>query len=158
MILVASLSFHDSDLNDLSLPVSKYPLLTADVYLVSFLIWISIILVVKCIKRAYLLPFKVFTYNVFNIGGESIILRNVNCNESDNYGFSYFMEFPCPLQMEISWRIPWLGGESVEDWYGKKYLKKHKGMYKWKSWNNKIKKHLSLTSDASLIVIVFRMN
>ena len=49
-------------------------------------------------------------------------------------------------------------GESVEDWYGKKYLKKHKGMYKWKSWNNKIKKHLSLTSDASLMVIVFRMN
>lgn len=31
-------------------------------------------------------------------------------------------------------------------------------MYKWKSWNNKIKKHLSLTSDASLMVIVFRMN
>lgn len=55
--------------------------------------------------------------------------------------------------MEISWRIPWLGGESVEDWYGKKYLKK----YKWKSWNNKIKSRLSLTSDASL-VIVFRMN
>lgn len=58
MILVASLSFHDSDPNDLSLPVSKYPLLTADVYLVYFLIWISIILVVKCIKRAYLLDRK----------------------------------------------------------------------------------------------------
>lgn len=102
MTLVASLSFHDSDLNDLSLPVSKYPILTADVYLVSFLIWISIILVVKCIKHAYLLPFKVFTYNVFNLGGGSIILRNVNCNESDNDGFSYFIKFPCLLQMEIS--------------------------------------------------------
>lgn len=96
MILVASLSFHDSDPNNLSLPVSKYPLLTADVYLVSFLIWISIILVVKCIKRAYLLPFKVFTYNVFNLGGGSIILRNVNCNESDNDGFSYFYGISMP--------------------------------------------------------------
>ena len=85
-----------SDPNDLSLPVSKYPLLTADVYLVYFLIWISIILVVKCIKRAYLLPFKVFTYNVFNLGGGSIILRNVNCNESDNDGFSYFYGISMP--------------------------------------------------------------
>lgn len=96
MFLVFSLSIHDSDPKDLTLPVSKYPLLTVDVYLVSFLIWISVILIGKCIKRAYLLPFKVFTYNVFNLGGGSIILRNVNCNESDNDGFSYFYGISMP--------------------------------------------------------------
>lgn len=69
MILVASLSFHDSDPKDLTLPISKYPLLTADVYVVSFLIWISIILIGKCIKRAYLLPYRshfhVLTYLIW---------------------------------------------------------------------------------------------
>ena len=69
MILVASLSSHDSDPKDLTLPISKYPLLTADVYVVSFLIWISIILIGKCIKRAYLLPYRlhfhVLTYLIW---------------------------------------------------------------------------------------------
>ena len=45
----------------------------------------------------------------------------------------YFM-FPYMLQGYYKWKYPeeyrdW-EGKSVEEWYGKKYLKKHKGMYK----------------------------
>ena len=69
MFLVFSLSLHDSDPKDLTLAISRYPLLTADVYLVSFLIWISVILIGKCIKRAYLLPYRyhfhVLTYLIW---------------------------------------------------------------------------------------------
>ena len=69
MFLVFSLSLHDSDPKDLTLAISKYPLLTADVYLVSFLIWIFIILIAKGIKRAYLLPYRlhfhVLTYLIW---------------------------------------------------------------------------------------------
>ena len=69
MFLVFSLSLHDSDPKDLTLAISKYPLLTADVYLVSFLIWIFIILISKGIKRAYLLPYRlhfhVLTYLIW---------------------------------------------------------------------------------------------
>ena len=71
MFLVFSLSLHDSDPKDLTLAISKYPLLTADVYLVSFLIWIFIILIAKGIKRAYLLPYRlhfhVLTYLIWLI-------------------------------------------------------------------------------------------
>ena len=69
MFLVFSLSLHDSDHKDLTLAISQYPLLTADVYLVSFLIWIFIILIAKGIKRAYLLPYRlhfhVLTYLIW---------------------------------------------------------------------------------------------
>lgn len=69
MFLVFSLSLHDSDPKDLTLAISKYPLLTANVYLVSFLIWIFIILIAKGIKRAYLLPYRlhfhVLTYLIW---------------------------------------------------------------------------------------------
>ena len=69
MFLVFSLSLHDSDSKDLTIAISKYPLLTADVYLVSFLIWIFIILISKGIKRAYLLPYRlhfhVITYLIW---------------------------------------------------------------------------------------------
>ena len=69
MFLVFSLSLHDSDPKDLTLAISRYPLLTADVYLVSFLIWIFIILIAKGIKRAYLLPYRlhfhVLTYLIW---------------------------------------------------------------------------------------------
>lgn len=69
MFLVFSLSLHDSDPKDLTLAISKHPLLTADVYLVFFLIWIFIILISKGIKRAYLLPYRlhfhVLTYLIW---------------------------------------------------------------------------------------------
>ena len=69
MFLVFSISLHDSDPKDLTLAISQYPLLTADVYLVSFLIWIFIILMAKGSKRAYLLPYRlhfhVLTYLIW---------------------------------------------------------------------------------------------
>ena len=225
MILVFSLSIHDSDPKDLTLPVSKYPLLTADVYLISFLIWISIILIGKCIKRAYLLPYRhhfhVLTYliwlilefnllaidvslptltnwflvlifvllvlsgllmlrlkisslkNVMYGINSTLILSNRVVKKLTTFGsgllglavilnillkrlsitfstlvegvgllgmwiafnlilmaFLIFMEFPCYLHAYYKWKYPeeyrdW-EGKSVEDWYGKRYLKKHK--------------------------------
>ena len=232
MILVASLSFHDSDPKDLTLPISKYPLLTADVYVVSFLIWISIILIGKCIKRAYLLPYRshfhVLTYLIwlvleFNLLAIDVslptltnwflvlifvllvlsgllmlrleisslknvmygvnstpILSNRVVKQLTTFGsgliglavilnillkrlpitfstlvegvgllgmwiafnlillaFLIFMECPCYLQAYYKWKYPeeyrdW-EGKSVEDWYGKKYLKKHKELLEAKN-------------------------
>ncbi|MDL5042670.1 hypothetical protein [Streptococcus raffinosi] len=232
MILVFSLSIHDSDPKDLTLPVSKYPLLTADVYVVSFLIWVTIILIGKCIKRAYLLPycyhFHVLTYLVwlileFNLLAIDVslptltiwflvlifvllvlsgllmlrleigILKNVMYDINSTtflpnrivkklttfgsgllglavilsillkrlsitfstlvegvgllgmwiafnlilMAFLIFMEFPCYLHAYYKWKYPeeyrdW-EGKSLEDWYGKKYLKKHKELLKAKN-------------------------
>ena len=229
MFLVFSLSLHDSDPKDLTLAISKYPLLTADVYLVSFLIWIFIILISKGIKRAYLLPYRlhfhVLTYLIwlgleFNLlvidvalptltnwflvlifvllvlSGLLMLRLEIDSLKNLMYGvnpvpilpnrlfkklttfgagllgfavilnillkrlpitfstlvegvgllgmwiafnlimmaFLIFMECPCYLQAYYKWKYPeeyrdW-EGKSVEEWYGKKYLKKHKGMYK----------------------------
>ena len=48
--------------------------------------------------------------------------------------FLIFMEFPCYLHAYYKWKYPeeyreW-EGKSVEDWYGKRYLKKHKELLK----------------------------
>ncbi len=45
-----------------------------------------------------------------------------------------FMELPCYLHAHYKWKYPeeyrdW-EGKSVEDWYGKRYLKKHKELLK----------------------------
>lgn len=225
MFLVFSLSLHDSDPKDLTLAISKHPLLTADVYLVSFLIWIFIILISKGIKRAYLLPYRlhfhVLTYLIwlgleFNLlvidvalptltnwfmlvlfvllvlsgllmlrleisslkklmydVNSGPILPNRLVKQLTTFGagllgfavilnillkrlpitfstlvegvgllgmwiilnlimiaFLIFMEFPCYLHVYYKWKYPeeyrrW-EGKSLEDWYGKKYLKKHK--------------------------------
>ena len=232
MILVFSLPIHDSDPKDLTLPVSKFPLLTADVYLVSFLIWISVILIGKCIKRAYLLPYRyhfhVLTYLIwlileFNLlaidvslptltnwflvlifvllvlSGLLLLRLEISSLKNVMYGinstpilpnrivkklmtfgsgllglavilnillkrlpitfstlveglgllgmwiafnlilmaFLIFMEFPCYLHAYYKWKYPeeyrdW-EGKSVEDWYGKRYLKKHKELLKGKN-------------------------
>ena len=229
MFLVFSLSLHDSDPKDLTLAISKYPLLTADVYLVSFLIWIFIILISKGIKRAYLLPYRlhfhVLTYLIwlgleFNLlvidvalptltnwflvlifvllvlSGLLMLRLEIDSLKNLMYGvnpvpilpnrlfkklttfgagllgfavilnillkrlpitfstlvegvgllgiwiafnlimmaFLIFMECPCYLQAYYKWKYPeeyrdW-EGKSVEDWYGKKYLKKHKELLK----------------------------
>ena len=229
MFLVFSLSLHDSDPKDLTLAISKYPLLTADVYLVSFLIWIFIILISKGIKRAYLLPYRlhfhVLTYLIwlgleFNLlvidvalptltnwflvlifvllvlSGLLMLRLEIDSLKNLMYGvnpvpilpnrlfkklttfgsgllglavilnillkrlpitfstlvegvgllgmwiafnlilmaFLIFMEFPCYLHAYYKWKYPeeyrdW-EGKSVEDWYGKKYLKKHKDKFK----------------------------
>ena len=57
MILVFSLSLHDSDPKDLRLPIYQHPLLTAEVYLVCFLIWVFIILIGKVFRKAFILPY-----------------------------------------------------------------------------------------------------
>ena len=229
MFLVFSLSLHDSDPKDLTLAISKYPLLTADVYLVSFLIWIFIILISKGIKRAYLLPYRlhfhVLTYLIwlgleFNLlvidvalptltnwflvlifvllvlSGLLMLRLEIDSLKNLMYGvnpvpilpnrlfkklttfgagllgfavilnilfkrlpitfstlvegvgllgmwiafnlimmaFLIFMECPCYLQAYYKWKYPeeyrdW-EGKSVEDWYGKKYLKKRKDKFK----------------------------
>ena len=232
MFLVFSLSLHDSDPKDLTLAISKYPLLTADVYLVSFLIWIFIILISKGIKRAYLLPYRlhfhVLTYLIwlgleFNLlvidvalptltnwfmlvlfgllvlSGLLMLRLEIDSLKTLMYGvkpvpilpnrlfkklttfgagllgfavilnillkrlpitfstlvegvgllgvwiafnlimmaFLIFMECPCYLQAYYKWKYPeeyrdW-EGKSVEDWYGKKYLKKHKELLESKN-------------------------
>lgn len=58
MLLVFSLSLHDSDPKDLKLPIYQHPLLTAEVYLVCFLIWIFIILIGKVFRKAFILPYR----------------------------------------------------------------------------------------------------
>ena len=58
MILVFSLSLHNSDPKDLRLPIYKHPLLTAEVYLVCFLIWVFIILIGKSFRKAFILPYR----------------------------------------------------------------------------------------------------
>jgi len=58
MFLVFSLSLHDSDPKDLRLPVSQYPLLTVEVYLICLLIWLLLVLVGKFFRRPYILPYR----------------------------------------------------------------------------------------------------
>jgi len=58
MILVFSLSLHNSDPKDLRLPIYQHPLLTAEVYLVCFLIWVFIILICKVFRKAFILPYR----------------------------------------------------------------------------------------------------
>ena len=58
MILIFSLSLHDSDPKDLRLPIYQHPLLTAEVYLVCFLIWVFIILIGKVFRKAFILPYR----------------------------------------------------------------------------------------------------
>ena len=232
MFLVFSLSLHDSDPKDFTLAISKHPLLTADVYLVFFLIWIFIILISKGIKRAYLLPYRlhfhVLTYLIwlgleFNLlvidvalptltnwflvlifvllvlSGLLMLRLEISSLKNVMYGvnstsilsnriikklmtfgagllgfaviliillkrlpitistlvegvgllgmwiafnlimmaFLIFMEYPCYLQAYYKWKYPeeyreW-EGKSVEDWYGKKYLKKHKELLESKN-------------------------
>ena len=69
MIFVFSLSLHDSDSKDLRFPISGSPILTAEVYLICFFLWLFIILVGKGLKRAYILPYRyhfhVLTYIIW---------------------------------------------------------------------------------------------
>ena len=58
MILVFSLSLHNSDPKDLRLPIYQHPLLTTEVYLVCFLIWLFIILIGKVFRKAFILPYR----------------------------------------------------------------------------------------------------
>ena len=225
MILVFSLSLHDSDPKDLRLPIYQHPLLTAEVYLVCFLIWVFIILIGKSFRKAFILPYRnhfhvitfliwlslefnllaidmslpalsiwmvaaifvfitILAYFMFSLEIESLkklmygngsgsFLRNKLANKIAIYGMSFlgigviinfiiksfsikfstlleglgllitwiilniaviamliYIEFPSYLQAFYKWKYPeeyrqW-EGKTVEEWYGKKYLKKHK--------------------------------
>ena len=225
MILVFSLSLHDSDSKDLRLPIYQHPLLTAGVYLVCFLIWVFIILIGKVFRKAFILPYRnhfhvitfliwlslefnllvidmslptlsiwmvaaifvfitILAYFMFSLEIESLkklmygngsgsSLRNKIANKIAIYAMSFlgigviinfiiksfsikfstsleglgllitwiilniaviamliYIEFPSYLQAFYKWKYPeeyreW-EGKTVEEWYGKKYLKKHK--------------------------------
>ena len=225
MILVFSLSLHDSDPKDLRLPIYQHPLLTAEVYLVCFLIWVFIILIGKSFRKAFILPYRnhfhvitfliwlslefnllaidmslptlsiwmvaaifvfitILAYFMFSLEIESLkklmygngsgsSLRNKIAKKIAIYGMSFlgigviinfiiksfsikfstsleglgllitwiilniaviamliYIEFPSYLQAFYKWKYPeeyrqW-EGKTVEEWYGKKYLKKHK--------------------------------
>ena len=225
MILVFSLSLHNSDPKDLRLPIYQHPLLTAEVYLVCFLIWVLIILIGKVFRKAFILPYRnhfhvitfliwlslefnllaidmslptlsiwmvaaifvfitILAYFMFSLEIESLkklmygngsgsSLRNKIANKIAIYGMSFlgigviinfiiksfsikfstsleglgllitwiilniaviamliYIEFPSYLQAFYKWKYPeeyreW-EGKTVEEWYGKKYLKKHK--------------------------------
>ena len=225
MILVFSLSLHNSDPKDLRLPIYQHPLLTAEVYIVCFLIWVFIILIGKVFRKAFILPYRnhfhvitfliwlslefnllaidmslptlsiwmvaaifvfitILAYFMFSLEIESLkklmygngsgsSLRNKIANKIAIYGMSFlgigviinfiiksfsikfstsleglgllitwiilniaviamliYIEFPSYLQAFYKWKYPeeyrqW-EGKTVEEWYGKKYLKKHK--------------------------------
>ena len=229
MILVFSLSLHNSDPKDLRLPIYQHPLLTAEVYLVCFLIWVFIILIGKVFRKAFILPYRnhfhvitfliwlslefnllaidmslptlsiwmvaaifvfitILAYFMFSLeienlkklmygNGSGSSLRNKIANKIAIYGMSFlgigviinfiiksfsikfstsleglgllitwiilniaviamliYIEFPSYLQAFYKWKYPeeyreW-EGKSVEEWYGKKYLKKHKELLK----------------------------
>ena len=229
MILVFSLSLHDSDSKDLRLPIYQHPLLTAGVYLVCFLIWVFIILIGKVFRKAFILPYRnhfhvitfliwlslefnllvidmslptlsiwmvaaifvfitILAYFMFSLEIESLkklmygngsgsSLRNKIANKIAIYAMSFlgigviinfiiksfsikfstsseglgllitwiilnitvitmltYIEFPSYLQAFYKWKYPeeyreW-EGKTVEEWYGKKYLKKHKELLK----------------------------
>ena len=229
MILVFSLSLHNSDPKDLRLPIYQHPLLTAEVYLVCFLIWVFIILIGKVFRKAFILPYRnhfhvitfliwlslefnllaidmslptlsiwmvaaifvfitILAYFMFSLEIESLkklmygngsgsSLRNKIAKKIAIYGMSFlgigviinfiiksfsikfstsleglgllitwiilnitvitmltYIEFPSYLQAFYKWKYPeeyreW-EGKTVEEWYGKKYLKKHKELLK----------------------------
>ena len=58
MIPAVTLSFQNSDPKDLRLPVSQYPLLTVELYLICLLIWLLLVLMGKFFKRTFILPYR----------------------------------------------------------------------------------------------------
>ena len=229
MLFVLAMSLHDSDPKDLRLPISQYPLLTVELYLICLLIWLLLVLMGKFFKRTFILPYRyrfhiitfmiwfVFEFNLLattislpilsiwgilvllglqvlltyvmlrtelrslkkrmygevksptlqdkiakgiaiygaGILGLAVIVNYIFKAFSINFSHSVtvlglfifwillnigiiamivFMEFPFFLEGYYKWKYPeeyreW-EGKSVEEWYGKKYLKKHKELLK----------------------------
>ena len=225
MLLAVTLSLQNSDPKDLRLPVSQYPLLTVELYLICLLIWLLLVLMGKFFKRTFILPYRyrfhiitfiiwfVFEFNLLattmslpilsiwgilvllglqvlltyvmlrtelrslkermygevksptlldkiakgiaiygaGILGLAVIVNYIFKAFSINFSSSVtllglfifwilsnigviamivFMEFPFFLEGYYKWKYPeeyreW-EGKTVEEWYGKKYLKKHK--------------------------------
>ncbi len=229
MLLAVTLSLQNSDPKDLRLPVSQYPLLTVELYLICLLIWLLLVLMGKFFKRTFILPYRyrfhiitfiiwfVFEFNLLattmslpilsiwgilvffgllaflayvmlrtelrslkkrmygevksptlldkiakglaiygaGILGLAVIVNFIFKAFSINFSSSVtvlglfifwilsnigviamivFMEFPFFLEGYYKWKYPeeyreW-EGKTVEEWYGKKYLKKHKDLLK----------------------------
>ena len=229
MLLAVTLSLQNSDPKDLRLPVSQYPLLTVELYLICLLIWLLLVLMGKFFKRTFILPYRyrfhiitfmiwfVFEFNLLattislpilsiwgilillglqvlltyvmlrtelrslkkrmygevksptlqdkiakgiaiygaGILGLAVIVNYIFKAFSINFSSSItgfglfifwillnigiiamivFMEFPFFLEGYYKWKYPeeyreW-EGKTVEEWYGKKYLKKHKELLK----------------------------
>ena len=225
MLFVLAMSLHDSDPKDLRLPISQYPLLTVELYLICLLIWLLLVLMGKFFKRTFILPYRyrfhivtvmiwfMFEFNLLAITitlpilttwgilvffgllvflayvmlrtelrslkkrmygevklptlqdkiakgiaiygagilGLAVIVNYIFKAFSINFSSSItgfglficwillnigliaiivFLEFPFFLEGYYKWKYPeeyreW-EGKSVEEWYGKKYLKKHK--------------------------------
>ena len=225
MLLAVTLSLQNSDPKDLRLPVSQYPLLTVELYLICLLIWLLLVLMGKFFKRTFILPYRyrfhivtvmiwfMFEFNLLAITitlpilttwgilvffgllvflayvmlrtelrslkkrmygevksptlldkiakglaiygagilGLAVIVNYIFKAFSINFSSSVtllglfifwilsnigviamivFMEFPFFLEGYYKWKYPeeyrdW-EGKTVEEWYGKKYLKKHK--------------------------------
>ena len=225
MLLAVTLSLQNSDSKDLRSPVSQYPLLTVELYLICLLIWLLLVLMGKFFKRTFILPYRyrfhiitfmiwfVFEFNLLattislpilsiwgilvllglqvlltyvmlrtelrslkkrmygevksptlqdkiakgiaiygaGILGLAVIVNYIFKAFSINFSSSItgfglfifwillnigivdmivFMEFPFFLEGYYKWKYPeeyreW-EGKTVEEWYGKKYLKKHK--------------------------------
>ena len=229
MLLAVTLSLQNSDPKDLRLPVSQYPLLTVELYLICLLIWLLLVLMGKFFKRTFILPYRyrfhiitfmiwfMFEFNLLAITislpilsiwgilvllgllvlltyvmlrtevrslkkrmygevksptlqdkiakgiaiygagllGLAVIVNYIFKAFSINFSHSVtvlglfifwillnialiamivFMEFPFFLEGYYKWKYPeeyreW-EGKSLEEWYGKKYLKKHKELLK----------------------------
>ena len=229
MLFVLAMSLHDSDPKDLRLPISQYPLLTVELYLICLLIWLLLVLMGKFFKRTFILPYRyrfhivtamiwfMFEFNLLAITmslpilttwgilvffgllaflayvmlrtelrsltkrmygenqsptlldkiakglaiygagilGLAVIVNYIFKAFSINFSSSItgfglfifwvllnialiamivFMEFPFFLEGYYKWKYPeeyreW-EGKTVEEWYGKKYLKKHKELLK----------------------------
>ena len=229
MLFVLAMSLHDSDPKDLRLPISQYPLLTVELYLICLLIWLLLVLMGKFFKRTFILPYRyrfhfitfmiwlMFEFNLMAITmslpiltiwgilvffgllaflayvmlrtelrslkkrmygeiksptlqdkiakgiaiygagilGLAVIVNYIVKAFSINFSSSItgfglfifwvllnialiamivFMEFPFFLEGYYKWKYPeeyreW-EGKTVEEWYGKKYLKKHKELLK----------------------------
>ncbi|MGT2737747.1 hypothetical protein ACVRXS_11660 [Streptococcus orisratti] len=234
MLYVLSISLHDNP-EELARPVSQYPVLTVEVYLIGLLIWLTLVLIGKFFRRTYILAYRyrfhVMTFliwfilefdllaidvslptlSIWGIGaifGLLLILAyvmftgrvrrlktllygtDVSSSLSDKiaskiavYGMGIlglgviirillstfsiklsdsltglglflawiilnialiamliYMEFPFFIQAYYKWKYPeeyreW-EGKSLEDWYGKRYLKKHPELLEREDYNH----------------------
>ena len=232
LLFAFSIMLHSSDPKDLTIPISNHNFLTAPVYVIGLLIWLSFVLIGKALKPLFIIPYRthfhvttfliwfVIEFDLATLGlalpfittlgyfalvcifltliywmlrtefkslksrmygevntptlldkiakGISIygagilglgviinyILKSLSINFSPsvtlfglficwivmNIGIIamlIFMEFPYFLYAYYKWKYPeeyrdW-EGKSVEDWYGKRYLKKHKELLEAKN-------------------------
>lgn len=232
LLFAFSIMLHSSDPKDLTIPISNHNFLTAPVYVIGLLIWLSFVLIGKALKPLFIIPYRthfhvttfliwfVIEFDLATLGlalpfittlgffalvcifltliywmlrtefkslksrmygevntptlldkiakGISIygagilglgviinyILKSLSINFSPsvtlfglficwivmNIGIIamlIFMEFPYFLYAYYKWKYPeeyreW-EGKSLEDWYGKRYVKKHKELLEAKN-------------------------